>query len=54
MGALTARTKAFAYRSWEAKTFVELDETEITRQQIRMKNLKMLVSEFTNKLLDFW
>jgi hypothetical protein len=40
MGALTAKKKAFQTRPWESRSFVEIDETEISLFKIRVENLK--------------
>jgi hypothetical protein len=40
MGALTAKKSAFTYRSWENKSFQEIDETEVSLFRIRVEKLK--------------
>jgi len=40
MGALTAKKKAFQTRPWEPRSFVEIDESEISLFKIRIENLK--------------
>jgi hypothetical protein len=40
MGALTAKKSAFTYRSWENKSFQEIDETEVSLFRIRIEKLK--------------
>jgi hypothetical protein len=41
MGALTAKKHAFSFRSWEPKTFKEIDETEVKLYYIRTEHLKV-------------
>jgi len=40
MGALTAKKKAFQNRPWEPRSFVEIDDSEITIFKIRVEKLK--------------
>jgi hypothetical protein len=40
MGALTSKHKEFTFRVWEPETFIEIDETEVTRYNLRSEHLK--------------
>jgi len=40
MGALTSKHKEFTFRVWEPQTFIEIDETEVTRYNLRSEHLK--------------
>ena len=41
MGALTAKKNRFSFRSWEPKTFKEIDDTEVKIFHIRTEHLKV-------------
>jgi hypothetical protein len=40
MGALTSKTKQFAFRSWEQRSFKEIDDTEVSLFRVRVEKLK--------------
>jgi hypothetical protein len=40
MGALTSKHKQFTFRVWEPRTFIEIDETEVSRYNLRSEHLK--------------
>jgi len=40
MGALTSKHKEFTFRVWEPQTFIEMDETEVTKYDVRSEYLK--------------
>jgi hypothetical protein len=40
MGALTSKHKQFTFRVWEPRTFIEMDETEVSYYNLRSEHLK--------------
>jgi hypothetical protein len=52
MGALTAKKHAFTFRSWEPKTFKEIDETEVKLYYIRTEHLKVKRSRILP--INYW
>nr|ADZ99040.1 NADH dehydrogenase subunit G [Physarum polycephalum] len=40
MGALTSKHKQFTFRVWEPQTFIEIDETEVSKYNLRSEHLK--------------
>jgi hypothetical protein len=52
MGALTSKLKSYSYRSWEYNTFIEIDETEVKLNHIRIDKLKS--KRFRILPINYW